>query len=188
MKEVQTASPSPAFAEVEEKNVGSPNMGEILDEMKNSGGASSEQEKTRYRLVKRKPERKQNNLNNSVYHNEPAAGIKENFLNKKFIFKGYYNYQICSRSSPKPGCLADPIPAFLIPPIMDEKSSQSPQSPQGLTSNSDGERERVVECAKENDESKEEDEEENETREGSQKEQESLYERLEQFVSFCYWD
>jgi len=67
----------------------------------------------------------------------------------------------------------------MIPSIIDDKS---PQSPQGMTSNSDGERERVVECAKENDESKEEDEEENETREGSQKEQESLYERLEQFV------
>ena len=84
---VETASVSPAFVEAEEKNIGSPNMGEILDEMhrvmadepeakENSGGAASEPEKMRYRLVKRKPERRKES-----HHNEPAG--KENFSFEK---------------------------------------------------------------------------------------------------------
>ena len=89
---------------------------------------------------------------------------------KLILWSGYYrdnNYQICSRSSPKPGCLPDPISTFILP-MMDEQRERHRET---------------VECAKENVEFKEEEEdEENETREGSQKEQESLYDKLQQFV------
>jgi len=94
-KEVETASVSPAaFVEAEEKNIGSPNMGEILDEMskvmadepetkENHEGAAAEPEKMRYRLVKRKPERRKES-----HHSEPAAGNREFSFGKTKDYKG----------------------------------------------------------------------------------------------------
>jgi len=140
-----------------EKNEGH-NMGEILDKLNKieQEKKASEPEKTRFRLVKKKPERKRDNLNNSVYSNDTS--YYQNYRDN--------NYQIASRSIPKPGCLPDPF----ILPMMEQNDAERISHRE------------TVECAKENDEFKEEEEdEENETREGSQKEQESLYDRLQQF-------
>ena len=77
MKEVETPvelSVSPVKIEKAQGH----NMGKILDEIHKEeqenkpNNTNNEPEKSRYRLVKKKPERKRDNLNNSVYSNDAS--------------------------------------------------------------------------------------------------------------------